>query len=156
MSRAIVLDAGPLGMVTHRGGVPEVDACKRWLMALAARGIRVAIPEIADYEIRRELLRAGKTRGLQRLDALIATFEYLPITTTVMRRAAELWADTRQRGLPTADPKAIDADVILAAQARAMAAAEVVVATTNVRHLSRLIEAKVWRDLDPAAESSML
>jgi hypothetical protein len=28
-----------------------------------------------------------------------------------------------------------------------MAAAEVVIATTNVRHLSRLVDAKLWRDL---------
>ncbi|MEX2261699.1 MAG: hypothetical protein WD696_07095 [Bryobacteraceae bacterium] len=43
------------------------------------------IPEIADYEVRRELLRAGKEKGLGRLDAL-------PITTPVMLKAAEFWA----------------------------------------------------------------
>jgi hypothetical protein len=63
-------------MVTHRGGVPEVDACKQWLLALAERGVRIGIPEIADYEVRRELLRAGKMRGIERLDALRETFEY--------------------------------------------------------------------------------
>lgn len=147
MSPAIVLDAGPLGMVTHRGGIPEVDACKRWLLALAERGTRIAIPEIADYEVRRELLRAGKIAGVHRLDALLATFEYLPISTDVMRRAAALWADVRRRGLPTADPKAIDADVILAAHAHAMDVAEVVVATTNERHLSRLVDARNWQSL---------
>jgi predicted nucleic acid-binding protein len=134
-------------MVTHRGGVPEVDACKRWLLALAERGVRIGIPEIADYEVRRELLRAGKTRGIERLDALLKTFEYLPLSTIVMRDAALLWADVRKRGQPTADPKALDADVILAAQARRMDVAEVVVATTNVQHLSRLIDAKLWREV---------
>ncbi len=147
MKRAVVLDTGPLGMVTHRGGVPEVDACKRWLLELAERGVRIGIPEIADYEIRRELIRAGKVRGIERLDALLETFEYLPLSTVVMRDAASLWADVRRRGLPTADPKALDADVILAAQARRMPAAEVVVATTNVHHLARLVDAKLWRDV---------
>jgi predicted nucleic acid-binding protein len=85
VSRAVVLDTGPLGMVTHRGGVPEVDACKRWLLALVERGVRIGIPEIADYEVRRELLRAAKTRGIERLDALLETFEYLPLSTVVMR-----------------------------------------------------------------------
>jgi len=138
-------------MVTHRGGVPEVDACKQWLLALAEHGVRIAIPEIADYEVRRELLRAGKVRGIERLDALLETFEYLPLSTVVMRDAALLWADVRKRGQPTADPKALDADVILAAQARRMVAAEVVVATTNVQHLSRLVHAKLWREV--AADS---
>jgi hypothetical protein len=69
VNRAVVLDTGPLGMVTHRGGVPEVDACKRWLLALAERGVRIGILEIADYEVRRELIRAGKVRGIERLDA---------------------------------------------------------------------------------------
>jgi len=144
---AVVLDTGPLGMVTHRGGVPEVDACKRWLLALAERGIRIGVPEIADYEVRRELLRAGKTRGIERLNALLETFEYLPLSTAVMRDAAALWAEVRRRGQPTADSKALDADVILAAQARTVTAAEVVIATTNVRHLSRLVDAKLWQDV---------
>ena len=147
MKRAVVLDTGPLGMVTHRGGVPEVDACKRWLLELAERGVRIGIPEIADYEVRRELLRAGKLRGIERLDALLETFEYLPLSTAVMRDAASLWADVRRRGQPTADPHALDADVILAAQARRMEVAEVVVATANVSHLSRFVDAKLWREV---------
>ncbi|HWO17304.1 MAG TPA: hypothetical protein VNO30_00950 [Kofleriaceae bacterium] len=130
----------------------EVDACKRWLLALAERGVRIGIPEIADYEVRRELLRAGKIRGIERLDALLETFEYLPLSTAVMRDAALLWADVRKRGQPTADPKALDADVILAAQARRMDAAEVVVATTNVQHLSRLVDAKPWREVVAGSE----
>ena len=36
-------------------------------------------------------------------------------STAAMRKAAEFWADTRRQGTPTADEKAIDADVILAA-----------------------------------------
>jgi hypothetical protein len=44
----------------------------------------VVIPEIADYEVRRELLRAGKDRGLGRLDALKAMLGYAPITMPVM------------------------------------------------------------------------
>ena len=136
-------------MVTHRGGVPEVDACQRWLRGVLARGARVVVPEIADYEIRRELLRAEKTRGIARLDALEAALEYLPLTTSAMRRAAALWAEVRQRGLPTADPKALDADVILAAQALTMdpPAEDMVVATNNIGHLSRLVPAELWQDI---------
>jgi predicted nucleic acid-binding protein len=58
--------------------------------------------EIADYEVRRELLRASKTQGAARLDALAAMLEYLPITTAAMRKASEFWAKARQQGLPRA------------------------------------------------------
>jgi hypothetical protein len=78
----------------------------------------VIVPEIADYEVRRELLWAKKMRGLARLDALVSHLEYLPLTTAAMREAADLWAQARQQGQPTASDKAIDADVILAARER--------------------------------------
>ena len=78
----------------------------------------MAIPEIADYEVRRGLILAGATRGIRRLDDLREELGfYIPISTAAMRRAAELWADARKKGNPTADENEIDADVILAAQA---------------------------------------
>jgi hypothetical protein len=64
-----------------------------------------------------------------------------------MRLAAQIWAEARQRGLPTADDKALDADVILAAQANLAASdgQSVVVATTNPGHLSRFVtDARTW------------
>ena len=110
----------------------------------------VLIPEIADYEVRRELLRANKAGGLARLDALAGLLEYLPLTRAVMRQAAVLWAQARQQGRPTADDKALDGDVILAAQAITLGATDVVIATTNVGHLSRFAPAALWPDI-PAA-----
>ena len=102
--------------------------------------MRVIVPEVADYEVRRELIRLDKPAGLTRLDELPATLEYLPITTAAMRRAAELWAHARRAGQPTADAPALDGDVILAAQALTFGV-EVVVATTNVAHLGRCVAA---------------
>jgi predicted nucleic acid-binding protein len=112
-----------------------------------ACGTRVIIPEIADYEVRRELLRAKKERGLARLDALANRLEYLPLTTAAIRQAAVFWAQARQQGQPTADEKALDGDVILAAQAMTLGVADVVIATTNVGHLSRFAPAALWPDL---------
>jgi predicted nucleic acid-binding protein len=143
----VLLDTGPLGLVTNPRRSPQSVACAQWLQALVARGIRVIVPEIADYEVRRELLRAKKERGLARLDALASRLEYLPITTAAIRQAAVFWAQARQQGQPTADDKALDGDVILAAQAMTLGAADVVVATTNVGHLSRFAPAALWPDL---------
>jgi predicted nucleic acid-binding protein len=149
MSTIVLLDAGPLGMVTNPKSSPETDRCNRWLESLLLNSIEVAIPEIADCEVRRELLRANKARGLQRLDDLKAVLRYLPITTPTMLKAAEFWAEARKRGIPTADDKALDGDVILAAQAVLMTgqADEVVIATTNVEHLARFTDAQLWEDI---------
>ena len=117
--------------------------CYQWMESLILRGDEVLVPEIADYEVRRELLRAQKTRGIARLDILKDSIGYLPLTTLVMLKAAELWAQARSSGMPTADPKALDCDVILAAQALE---ANGIVATENVGHLSRFVDARHWRD----------
>lgn len=145
-----MLDSGPLGMVTNpkAQGIP-LD-CQLWLKALLRRGEKVAIPEIADYEVRRELLRADLLRSLRRLDSLKQTLEYIPIQTDTMLLAAELWAEARQTGQPTADIKALDGDVILSAQARLLSneMTEVIVATTNVAHLSRFTTALNWQSIE--------
>ena len=149
MSRVIVLDTGPLGLVTNPKLSAESVACAQWLQVQITSGNRVIIPEIADYEVRRELLRANKTKGITRLDDLAKFLEYLPITTIAMRQAAQLWAQARQQGQPTAGDKTIDGDMILVAQAITLAIPDVVIATTNVGHLSRFIAAELWQNITP-------
>lgn len=108
----------------------------------------VCLPEIADYETRRGLLhlalRSGRsmTRSLQHLDRLGGLLAYLPLTTSVLRRAAGLWADARFRGIPTGP--SLDADVILAAQALEIPDAAVV--TDNLRHLGRFAPSYRWQE----------
>jgi predicted nucleic acid-binding protein len=149
MNRVILLDTGVLGMVANSKANPACQACKQWLSGLEARGDRVALPEITDYELRRELIRAGKTRGLRQLDQLAQTIVYLPITTETMHKAAELWAQARNEGYPTAPPESLDSDVILAAQAIILSdqGYETIIATTNVKHLSRFMAAKTWQEI---------
>ena len=105
------------------------------------------VPEIADYEVRRELIRARRSAGIDRLDAFIDAVEYLAITTPAMRQAATFWAEARQQGRPTAADPALDGDLILAAQAATLSRDRVIVATTNVRHLSRFVPAELWSDI---------
>lgn len=144
-----MLDAGPLGLITNPKLSTESEACAHWLQTHITSGGRIIIPEIADYEIRRELLRANKTKGITRLDELAKLIEYLPITTTAMRQAAKLWAEARQQGQPTAGDKTIDGDMILVAQAMTFGVPDVVIATTNVGHLSRFIAAELWQNVAP-------
>ncbi|WP_293125948.1 nucleic acid-binding protein [Microcoleus sp. bin38.metabat.b11b12b14.051] len=145
----VLLDSGPLGILTNPKGSPVTVECRIWVRSLLLKGYKVKLPEIADYEVRRELLRANKVTGVQRLDDWKERLEYLPITTSVILKAAELWATSRQAGMPTADPKELDGDVILAAQAilAGEGGEEVVIATTNVGHLSRFVDAREWPDI---------
>ena len=66
-----------------------------------------------------------------------------------MLKAAELWAEARKKGTPTADNKALDADVILASQAILIAnyVNEAIVATSNTKHLSLFCDAREWQDI---------
>lgn len=149
MTIAIVLDAGPLGLVTNPRGNDEARACTLWLDALLEQGVTIYIPEIADYEVRRELLRARKNEGLARLDDLKVVLNYLPITTMTMLLAANYWATARQQGQPTAVDHALDGDVILAAQTSLLEQQgySAVIATTNVKHLSRFVAAQEWQTI---------
>jgi len=61
--------------------LPKKEACKNWLASLAYNAVEVMIPEIADYEVRREL------------------------------KAAEFWATTRKLGRQSADDASLDADM---------------------------------------------
>lgn len=149
----VLLDTGPLGYVTHPGREEREEAA-RWLAGLLRAGARVAVPEIADYELRRELVRAHRGRSVERLDELGRRLVYLPLNTKVMRRAAALWADARNAGRPTSSDPSLDGDVILAAQALVLEEEleqGVFVATTNPRHLSRYTAAGDWREVGPAS-----
>ena len=146
-NRIIVLDTTPLGLLTHPGSSTTVLACQQWLAAQLAFGARVVVPEIADYELRRELLRADKLLGLARLEQLIQQTEYLPLTTQAMRQAAHIWAQARRQGKPTAADHLLDGDIILAAQAITLNEPGVIVATENVRHLARFVLADLWQNV---------
>lgn len=144
----IVLDSTPLGLIVNRAGHRKADECQQWLTAHLAAGRRIIVPEIIDYELRRELLRLGKTSSIKFLESFILGDPYrlLRLDRRSLKLAAELWANARKRGTPTADPHALDIDVILAAQVLAMGLDEtnVVVATSNVNHLAQFVAAEEW------------
>jgi len=141
MTKPVMLDSGPLGRIAHPRPNQEIMT---WLMNLLKANVVVIIPEIADYEVRRSFLLAGLTKSIIRLNQLKQTLIYQPLSTEIMIKAAELWAEARKAGKPTADPQALDGDVILAAQALRV---DAIVATENVGHLSLFVEAKHWKEI---------
>ena len=152
-----MLDEGTLSLVTHPRGGDDAVTAKEWLKGLRKAGVEVKVPEIADYELRRELLRAGKTKSIERLDLFLGATGFIPITTEAMRLAAALWAEARNQGQPTAPDPALDGDVILAAQTRLAGEGPgtgAVVATTNPGHLTRFVPAACWNEVVPAEGTS--
>jgi predicted nucleic acid-binding protein len=137
----LLLDAGPLANLVH----PRIDqSFADWFESAVAAGLKIVISEIADYEVRRKLLHKEFRQSLVRLDTIAASFSYLAIDTKTLRRAAELWADARRRGHPTAPPDALDGDVILAAQAEAIGA---IVVSDNLDHLGQFVPARRWTEI---------
>jgi predicted nucleic acid-binding protein len=149
MTRLLFVDSGPLGYAFTPTVNDEHLRCSQWLESLLVNGEQVAIAEIVDYECRRGWLRQNNHAALAKLDAARAALIYVPITTLAMVRAAEFWAESRKGGYATTTDQRLDADVILAAQVstHAPAATEVVIATMNVRHLSRFVNAKLWHEI---------
>src|ERR1700676_4070706 len=97
MSMVILLDAGPLCLITNPRASQEARECNQCLESLALKEIEVKIPEIADFEVRRELLRADKFKGIERLNDLQKYLDYVPLTTQTMLKAAQFWAKGAKR-----------------------------------------------------------
>lgn len=149
MSKVILLDAGPLGMISH----PRADRNREilaWVVRMLRQGNQVKVPEISDYEVRRELLRSDKSRGIRRMDVLRTQLGFVSITSDAMLKAAELWAMVRKKGKPTAEDSELDADAILAAQAITLSTTDddAIIATCNVKHLELFTTAKFWSEID--------
>jgi predicted nucleic acid-binding protein len=149
MIRFIVLDAGPLGILSNPTGSATASECRRWLNRAVSSGVTVVVPAISDYEVRRELVRTNRRASLKLLDALVSMTTYAELTDDALKRAADLWAQIRNEGQPTAGKDALDGDVILAAQILELDLPidKVVVATANMSHISRFLPAAHWRDI---------
>jgi len=149
----VLLDSKPLGMVTNPTASPETDECNEWLEGLLSKGIAVVVPEIIDYELRRELIRLDRPKSIARLDSLAAYIGYLRLNSETYLIAAALWAKVRNEGKGTAGPQRLDIDCILAAQARQVSGGreQTRIATIDVDDLSRYdtdtVKAMHWGDI---------
>jgi len=158
MSRIVLLDACTLGKVSNPNDTEENRRCREWSLDLRRKGTSVRVPEIADYEIRRELIRAYKSEGLRLLDET-KQFGFVSLSEASLILAAELWADAhRLIGRTASDDPKLDPDMIICGQAKVLAMAEgagVVVATENLVHFvpfvdgTYLVDAKPWYEIDP-------
>lgn len=152
--RLVALDTGPLGLLTHPKPSLDAKACIAWMQNLLDQDIRVLVPTIADYELRREYLLRQNAISLHKLDLLAEAGLFLSLDDEALRHAAQLWAQTRQAGRPTSNAKALDGDCILVAQVQLEVArleldeSEWMIATTDVGDLPHLAPAKRWNEIE--------
>ena len=149
MTKLVILDSGPLGIACNALKSNTGAACNTWIRRLRRSGINVAISSLSDFEVRRELVRANRVKSINVLERVIRESIYLPVTQEVIAQAAVYWAESRNLGRPTADPFALDADVLIAAQAACLSrlGASVVVATLNAAHIGRYVRALNWTEI---------
>ncbi len=69
----IILDSGPLGLSVHQSASLQRDACRDWIVAHSKAGDEFFVPEIVEYELRRELLRLNHAKALDSLELFIET-----------------------------------------------------------------------------------
>ncbi len=116
MQKCVFVDSCTLGILANPNKTTETEACKAWALNLHRKDTLVRVPEIADYETRRSLIRIASAESLAELDRVIAVYTLVPICTDAMRRAAEMWANLRiQLGKGGTDDKRLDGDVIICA-----------------------------------------
>jgi hypothetical protein len=58
----VFLDTGVLDFLTNPTNSAEPTECKQWLDGILAAGAEVRVPEVADYELRRELIRNNSAK----------------------------------------------------------------------------------------------
>jgi predicted nucleic acid-binding protein len=142
MPVTLLLDSTVLGKVVHPDPLTHRLVVDVVAALIFDPDYRVVVPEIIDYEIRRNLLltaqrqKAWATDALSLLDEMVS-FGYEKLKTETFRLAAQIWADSRLRHQPRAPEAALDIDVILAAQARG---ANGLVVTENLRHFRDIAE----------------
>lgn len=152
----IFIDSGILGLLANPNKKGEAADCEQWLLGLLSKGVFVLTSDICNYEVRRNLILESRKKpsinSVASLDELKGLIAFLPLSNEVMLEAANLWAEARIQGIPTADDKSLDADIIICAQYKLLEqeypGRYIVIATTNVKHLSRFTEAKEWESIE--------
>ena len=162
MPRVVYLDTGPLGWACYARPSPyqESGQFQQWMKTALRKRIKIIVPAIADYELRRELIRNGSLDSRAKLDMIesgrhpdFPGIISLPLADAAVKRAAGLWAEARNKGYATAQEKALDGDVMIAAQVleHTGSASRFLVVTTNVKDLARYVgnRARPWNAITP-------
>lgn len=144
MTSRLMLDTNVLARICHPSLHQDV---KEWLRRLLERG--AAAPEIlvsvlADYELRRVLMKQQGVESLAHLDALEQSLRFVPLTVEASRRAAGMRRESGVAGSPSLS----DGDLLMAAQAEIEGA--ILVTNDKAIHQIPGLTVRDWSEIDPA------
>ncbi len=136
---AAILDTDILSEVLKRKDQQVLTTARNYLI----RHRRFAFSAMSMYEVVRGLWANGATRRLAAFQQTVASSDVFEISTNVLMRAAELWAEAHTNGHPRND-----ADLIIAATALEEGR---VLATGNTAHYAWIagIRLSDWRSSTP-------
>lgn len=151
----VFIDSGVLGLLANPNKLGEASDCEQCLYRLFSQGVYICSSDLCDYEVRRNLILESHKKphlnSINSLDELRELIVFFPISPLLLTRASSLWAKARIQGIPTADNKTLDIDIIICGHWQMLKeefpSRYVVIATTNVKHLSRFAEARLWREI---------
>jgi len=153
----ILLDSGVLGQLCNPNSTEKTIVLNEWLYTQLIRGRALFTSELCDYEVRRSLClnieKGGKSDGLRALERIRSegSIEFAAVDREIVSLAASLWAKAQIEGKSTAPLNSLDIDLIICATAlwlkQEYPGREVITVTTNVKHLSRFINAVEWSDV---------
>ncbi|MEP7119886.1 MAG: PIN domain-containing protein [Byssovorax sp.] len=124
---------------------------QEWFQSLLLRGAdapEILVSVLADYELRKTLIRRGASTSLGQLDSLAGSMTYVSVTAEAVRRAADLAA----RLSPEDRRQISDVDVLIAAQAE-LAGALLVTSDHRLRAMPE-ITAKDWSEIEIGEDGS--
>ena len=154
----VFLDSNILGLICNTSDSLEAKDCIDWFYTQCTRGVSFVTSDICVYEVQRGLLKAsiGLTKPVTGLSGLKnikidGLMEFLLVSTEVLDLAAQIWAEAAADGRTTRDDKNIDVDIIISAHYQVLVdtypGQQVIVATKNLKHISRFCEAANWQEI---------
>jgi predicted nucleic acid-binding protein len=134
----LLLDSGVLSEICHGKAERPVRA---WFERISLRH-ELFVSDVADYEVRRGLVRARALRGIALLDTMPGRCIRVAMDGTHWHRAAEIWARLANAGRIPA--KGLSGDTLLAAQALDLGAT---IVTYNLKDFAGIVSASIWTDV---------
>lgn len=155
----VILDSGVLDLLVtpideklseDETKLTEIYQCTEWFFRLLSKGAYITVSDICDYEVRREFIRI-KSKSVQELDHLRSLIEFQQVDYSVLKKAAEIWAEARLASQPNKVKENIDIDCIIAAQwyllKEKYPGRKVIIATKNIKDFQRMTECSIWQDI---------